>query len=248
MIFAFDLPKLGFVGGDWLDFDFTLADLSFSWFFAPTPPTVNGERVGSFSYFPLPKWSNRSRMSVNRWAVLSSHKISVSFKRLYTKSWLSIACFSQACVLKTWVRFTFFFRTSRGFRSSWVIGVFTAFEKISSGLDWVRSFRMACVLGTRSFVYILILFWFFLAVPWEGLVVCLTVVSFDFGTGTLLCPLLLHLAFAAIASYCAHIWVISCSPLVFHIIRETSFLFVIPGFLWTSVVVFLWKSVGVVLK
>ena len=50
---------------------------------------------------------------------------------------------------------TFLFRTSLEFRSSWVRGDFTAFQKINSGIGIIlRSFRMAYSLGMRSFVWI----------------------------------------------------------------------------------------------
>ena len=132
---------------------------------------------------------------------------------------------------------------------------FIAFEKINSWFGFtLRSFRMACSMGMRCFVWIWTIsvsildigqflgsaWW---SIPqWQHLTSVLVHLS-------LLCPWLLHLANVAIVSRqlftVCHIYDMSCSSLVFHNIRKLKFLLVLSVFLWISVFFFLWKSVGV---
>ena len=55
----------------------------------------------------------------SRLVVFFSSGVVVKFKQLSTNY-----CFTLACVLTTRVGLSFLFKTSRGFRSSWVRGVF----------------------------------------------------------------------------------------------------------------------------
>ena len=114
--------------------------------FTPTLLAVNDEGGGLLLSFFL----GEVPVCYCRCAVFFSPEIFVSFIKLSTKSYVSLAC-----VLTTCVCLPFLFRISWAFRSNWVKRVLTAFEKIDSGFGFnLRIFCMACGLGMRFFIRI----------------------------------------------------------------------------------------------
>ena len=81
-------------------------------------------RVGFF-FFSVSH--SEVHVGYSRLVVFFSPEVFIIFKWFSTNSRVSLAC-----VVTTCVRLTFSLRISRGFKSSWVRGVFAAFERIIS--------------------------------------------------------------------------------------------------------------------
>ena len=136
----------------WRNMDWTLIlHLQIFYFlgiFTPTPSTVNGMEGGLLFFF------------LSEIPVFIFPETFVKFEWLSTSSWVSLAfvclaCVSLACVLTTYVGLNFLFSISRDLNLDWLEVFFTAFEKIISEFRFsLRSFRIACGLGMRSFIWI----------------------------------------------------------------------------------------------
>ena len=232
MMFVLEMLKSWICGGRLLGFWFyiywSFISLIFSLFFRLQ---LAVGRAGSFSFCLFLQYSIRGRRPVQAVSRLRTTRIS---------DWLS--SFALVGVFDV-VRLKVFF---------------TAFVKINSGCGFIlRSFRMDCCLGMRSFVWIWTIFvshmnigqflenaWL-LSPQWQHRTSVLVHLS-------LLCPWQLHFAHFAIVSW--HLFTVC--PYLRHVLQliglsKYSKVLVFacsPGISMNLGVFFLWKSVGVEYK
>ena len=162
----------------------------------------------------------------SRWVVLLSPVVFVNFKRLSTKSWISLARVFTTCVGLNWL-----FRISWAFRSSWVRGRYSLLRlrrlvqhlgSVWKVFEWPVVWVCALLFGSGRFLF---LFWIvgsslrtlggLLRSGSIWLRYWCTYLCCVLGCCTSHTSLLFH----SIFSLCVLIWDMSYSSLVFHNIR-----------------------------